>query len=371
MNKAAKMPGVPGTSPVRALAALALAAGIVPAAAGWPQRLPGAACPRHQPRPRPPASRHSPDQYRRAVTRPGLPAAPMRRRRRPPPPRQQRSAHRRGVHAGRKGRAGSRASPLLSCRRSSGPLFACCCCCCGALLPPANDDTPPAEAAAKAAAPSARASPAKTATRSCLQRAAKSARRRGRSGILTSAASGCVLSREHTVLEGESLPAWVRKDWRSLFKRKLNIAWLPPEQRVPPRGPIPAERFSRDAGDGGAAAGETLAHARGSDRLEHPHPAACRRRHADGDGDDRVARGVEEFLGKLEGQGYLADRLELPLLDQLQATAITEDGAWIYPEVGGSKNYGAGGLVVRRGAAEPRPAHACRGRIMPAASRNS
>jgi len=41
---------------------------------------------------------------------------------------------------------------------------------------------------------------------------------------------------------------------------------------------------------------------------------------------------VEKFLGELEGQGYLADRLELPLLDQLQATAITEDGAWIYPE---------------------------------------
>jgi len=41
---------------------------------------------------------------------------------------------------------------------------------------------------------------------------------------------------------------------------------------------------------------------------------------------------VEEFLGQLEGQGYQADRLELPLLDQLQATAITEDGAWIYPQ---------------------------------------
>jgi hypothetical protein len=45
-----------------------------------------------------------------------------------------------------------------------------------------------------------------------------------------------------------------------------------------------------------------------------------------------VARSlVEEFLGQLEGQGYLADRLELQLLDQLLATPITEDGAWIYP----------------------------------------
>ena len=47
-----------------------------------------------------------------------------------------------------------------------------------------------------------------------------------------------------------------------------------------------------------------------------------------------VARNVvEEFLGQLEGHGYLADRLELSLLDQLQATPIVEDGAWIYPQV--------------------------------------
>src|SRR5207245_10544242 len=54
-----------------------------------------------------------------------------------------------------------------------------------------------------------------------------------------------------------------------------------------------------------------------------------------------VARNVvEEFLGELEGQGYLADRLELPVVDQLQATEVTEDGAWIYPEVLGGKNSG-------------------------------
>jgi hypothetical protein len=35
---------------------------------------------------------------------------------------------------------------------------------------------------------------------------------------------------------------------------------------------------------------------------------------------------VEEFLGKLEGRGYLADRLEVPMLDQLEATPATEDG---------------------------------------------
>jgi hypothetical protein len=40
---------------------------------------------------------------------------------------------------------------------------------------------------------------------------------------------------------------------------------------------------------------------------------------------------VEDFLGKLEGEGYLADRLEAPMLDQLEASPTTADGAWIYP----------------------------------------
>jgi hypothetical protein len=39
---------------------------------------------------------------------------------------------------------------------------------------------------------------------------------------------------------------------------------------------------------------------------------------------------VEEFLGKLEKDGFLADRLEVPMLDQLEAAPATEDGAWIY-----------------------------------------
>src|SRR4029079_10855287 len=34
--------------------------------------------------------------------------------------------------------------------------------------------------------------------------------------------------------------------------------------------------------------------------------------------------------------GYLADKLELPLIDLLQATNINEDGVWIYPGENGS-----------------------------------
>jgi len=44
---------------------------------------------------------------------------------------------------------------------------------------------------------------------------------------------------------------------------------------------------------------------------------------------------VEEILGELEGQGYAPDRLEAPLLEQLLATEVREDGVWIYPGVTG------------------------------------
>jgi hypothetical protein len=43
---------------------------------------------------------------------------------------------------------------------------------------------------------------------------------------------------------------------------------------------------------------------------------------------------VEQFLGKLEEQKYLPDRLELPLIDQLLATEVNEDGVWLYPGLG-------------------------------------
>lgn len=40
---------------------------------------------------------------------------------------------------------------------------------------------------------------------------------------------------------------------------------------------------------------------------------------------------VEELLGKLEAQGYLADRIELPFLDQLLALEIRRDCALLFP----------------------------------------
>ena len=145
-----------------------------------------------------------------------------------------------------------------------------------------------------------------------------------------------VLGREQTTPEGEPLPGrLVAKDWRSLFQNKLNVAWLPPEQVFLRVAQLPRSDFN-----------EMLAMVELQLEKLSPMPVAQVvwsfqvLPHTDANLQTVivmiVARStVEEFLGKLEGQGFLADRLELPIIDQLQATTANEDGAWIYPDSGG------------------------------------
>jgi hypothetical protein len=141
------------------------------------------------------------------------------------------------------------------------------------------------------------------------------------------------LGRELTVRGGDPLPAFVNKTWRSLGQPKLNIACLPPE-RV----------FLRVAQFPNASFDETLAMVELQLEKLSPMPVGqivwtihCLP-HPDGAQQTVIltmaARdAVEAFLGNLESQGYLADRLELPGLDQLLHTKIDTDGAWIYPEL--------------------------------------
>jgi len=132
----------------------------------------------------------------------------------------------------------------------------------------------------------------------------------------------------------------VAKDWRSLFQRKLNVAWLPSEHVFLRVAQFPLSDFK-----------ETLSMVELQLEKLSPIPVAQIvwsidvLRHPSGNMQTVivliVARNiVEEFLGKLEGQGYLADALELPVLDQLRATSVSEDGVWIYPEAVGGKNAG-------------------------------
>ncbi len=165
---------------------------------------------------------------------------------------------------------------------------------------------------------------------------------------------GFALGREQRVALDEPLPSRsVDKSWSSLWQPRLNVAWLPPENVFLRVVELPRSSFD-----------ETFAMVELQLEKLSPMPVAqivwtihilsgqggvTRRSEA---GTETAAAGeppvedlqtvvvviaersiVEEFLGKLEGRGYLADRLEVPMLDQLEATPATEDGAWIYPLV--------------------------------------
>src|ERR1700733_8387325 len=146
---------------------------------------------------------------------------------------------------------------------------------------------------------------------------------------------GFVLSREFSGALPKSTTA---KSWKSLWRPKLNIAWLPPENvflRVvelpasPPDearamvelqlekiSPLPVVQIVWTFQILSQPAAE----------LQTVIVVIAER------------RAVEEFLGKLEEQNFLADRLEALMLDELQSVPANEDGVWIYPEFSGGKN---------------------------------
>lgn len=140
-------------------------------------------------------------------------------------------------------------------------------------------------------------------------------------------------ARELTLRETDPLPVFTQKSWSALWQPRLNVACLPPE-RV----------FLRVAQFPNAELDETLAMVELQLEKLSPMPVGQivwtlhRRPHPDGKQQTIVlvmaARdAVEEFLGQLETRGYLADRLELPALDQLLRDETSGDGAWIYPEL--------------------------------------
>ena len=146
-----------------------------------------------------------------------------------------------------------------------------------------------------------------------------------------------VLSRESVAAPGQPLPSSVAKSWNSLWQPRLNVAWLPPENvflRVA-QFPMSTPEETRSMVE---LQLEKLSPIPVTQALWTMHVLPQNAPHAEGEKLQTVIvtivsrESVEEYLGKLEGQGYMADRIELPMLDQLQATRITGDGAWVYPE---------------------------------------
>jgi hypothetical protein len=149
-----------------------------------------------------------------------------------------------------------------------------------------------------------------------------------------------VLNRESSSAPGQPLPAkHIEKSWTSLWQPRLNVAWLPPENIFLRVIELPKSSF-----------GETLAMV--ELQLEKLSPVPVTQivwtlqilPQSPAENLQTIIvviverSVVEEFLGKLETQGYLADRLEVPMLDQLAATTASEDGAWIYPALLNGQN---------------------------------
>src|SRR2546426_11108578 len=152
------------------------------------------------------------------------------------------------------------------------------------------------------------------------------------------------LQREVANLPTEPLPAkMVSKDWQTLFQPKLNVAWLPADKvflrvvQIPKSDP--AETQSMLELQLEKLSPLPVAQVVWGFELLQPSGPPDAMTTLEGEMQTAIViivprAFVEEFLGQLETQGYMADRLELPLLDQLRATNVKEDGAWIYPGAG-------------------------------------
>lgn len=159
-----------------------------------------------------------------------------------------------------------------------------------------------------------------------------------------------VFAEEQKLAINEPIPAdLVAKDWRSLLRNKLNVAWLPADKvflravqlpssdlneirsmvelQIEKLSPLPVTQivwslqFLPNAAATPAAPAAEGANAEAATAVPLQTVIVI-----------IAARSyVEEFLGELENQGFLTDRLEVPGLEQLVATKATGNGVWIYP----------------------------------------
>jgi hypothetical protein len=139
---------------------------------------------------------------------------------------------------------------------------------------------------------------------------------------------------DKTLLLNESVPSgMVAKDWQSLFRRKLNIAWLPANKVFLRAIHLPVSD-SAEIGQMVELQLEKLSPLPVAQMVWSFHLVPRPMDNPDALQTVIVliaARAsVEEFLGQLEGEGYMADRLEVPGLDQLLAADIQEEGVWVF-----------------------------------------
>jgi hypothetical protein len=135
---------------------------------------------------------------------------------------------------------------------------------------------------------------------------------------------------------------WVAKSWTALWQPKLNLAWLPTGEAFLRVLQLP--RCDRDEME-----------AMVEFQLERISPLPLAQMvwsfevvpsKGTVPSDTQsvlviiAARDlVEQHLGRLEGDGFLCDRLEVPFLHQLLATNVEGDGLWLYPQTQGANPF--------------------------------
>jgi len=144
---------------------------------------------------------------------------------------------------------------------------------------------------------------------------------------------------ESTLLLNEAFPeAEVGKDWQTLFRKKLNIAWLPGDKvffrAIQLPSSDPAEIASMVELQLEKVSPLPVTHIVWSIYL-------LPRRSDKPDALQTVVviiaarSAVEEFLGQLSTDGFQPDRLEAPGLEQFLAAKIHEEGVWIFAGAAG------------------------------------
>jgi hypothetical protein len=155
-----------------------------------------------------------------------------------------------------------------------------------------------------------------------------------------SAAAGPTLKADEQFPLNAPLPlSAVRRDWRALGQPKLNIAWLPADQVF-----LRVVHLPKAEADELAPMLELQLEKLSPLPLNQivwsfePLPTAA----ADTQSVLLVIAersSVEAFLGTLEQERFLADRLELPQIHQLMAQTPTEDGTWLYLSQGETRAF--------------------------------
>ena len=152
---------------------------------------------------------------------------------------------------------------------------------------------------------------------------------------------GFAVTREHRVPHAETLPGkLVAKSWGNLLTPKMNVAWLPSENVFLRVVELPAANIEETTSMVELQL-EKLSPIPVTQVVWTFHVLGTHQSTAKADGTVESLQTVivviasravvEEFLGRLERDGFLADRLEVPMLDQLEAVQPKSDSVWLFP----------------------------------------